>query len=218
MAMQGLDGDHALAPRHSTSINVSEHQPAKGLMGPPAVPGSKSDSMQQQALTVKSVQKHNVFQKGPPVRSGFLTNPWGVGKLVNGKSPAKEEDAMVLLAFASSATSSWKPKNVDRRRTSNSSVSSMDSVSSASSEVGGPMRSSSSGDAAKKAGAHKKKKPRKAYSIAGRPRARGEYKCGRCGYLPKKAKHNCEVENAKRAAGLPFSAVMEDEKGEMILA
>jgi hypothetical protein len=62
----------------------------------------------------------------------------------------------------------------------------------------------------------KKKKPRKAYSIAGRPRARGEYKCGRCGFLPKKAKHNCEVENARRAAGLGFSQVdlSEDEEEE----
>jgi hypothetical protein len=53
------------------------------------------------------------------LQSGFLANPWATGKLVNGKSPAKEEDAMVLLAFASSVTSSWKPKNVERRRSSN---------------------------------------------------------------------------------------------------
>ena len=43
----------------------------------------------------------------------------------------------------------------------------------------------------------KKKKDRKAYSTAGRPRVRGEYKCGKCGFMPKKTKHNCEHEKAK---------------------
>lgn len=38
----------------------------------------------------------------------------------------------------------------------------------------------------------KKKKDRKTYSTAGRPRVRGEYKCGKCGFMPKKAKHDCE--------------------------
>ena len=37
-----------------------------------------------------------------------------------------------------------------------------------------------------------KKKDRKTYSTAGRPRVRGEYKCGKCGFMPKKAKHDCE--------------------------
>lgn len=33
---------------------------------------------------------------------------------------------------------------------------------------------------------------------------RGEYKCGKCGYFPKKTKHNCDNERVKRtAAGLP---------------
>ena len=43
----------------------------------------------------------------------------------------------------------------------------------------------------------KKKKIRKAYSVAGRPRQRGEYKCGRCGFFPKAAKHSCIEEKAK---------------------
>lgn len=34
----------------------------------------------------------------------------------------------------------------------------------------------------------KDKKDRKTYSTAGRPRQRGEYKCGKCGYYPKKEK------------------------------
>jgi len=37
----------------------------------------------------------------------------------------------------------------------------------------------------------KAKKDRKAYSTAGRPRKRGEYKCGKCGFMPKKGKHSC---------------------------
>jgi rubrerythrin len=32
------------------------------------------------------------------------------------------------------------------------------------------------------------KKDRKAYSTAGRPRIRGQYKCGKCGFAPKKQK------------------------------
>ena len=44
-----------------------------------------------------------------------------------------------------------------------------------------------------------KKKPRKQYSTAGRPRNRGQYKCGKCGFKPKKAKHDCEVEKIRRA-------------------
>ena len=34
----------------------------------------------------------------------------------------------------------------------------------------------------------KDKKDRKTYSTAGRPRSRGEYKCGKCGFYPKKEK------------------------------
>lgn len=206
MAMQGVDGDNGLASRIASGMTVSE-QPEKVLMGPPAAPGPKAASDDQ---TFKDAQKHSLIQQGPPIRSGFLTNPWVTAKLPNGKSPAKEEDALALLAFAASSTASWRPKNVDRRRSSNDSTSSTGSLS----EVGGAVRLSAS-DAAKKI-AKKPKKPRKAYSIAGRPRARGEYKCGRCGFLPKKAKHSCEVENARRAQGLAFSPVteMEDENDE----
>jgi len=49
-------------------------------------------------------------------------------------------------------------------------------------------------------GSDKKKKPRKQYSTAGRPRNRGQYKCGKCGFKPKKAKHDCEAEKIRRAA------------------
>ena len=41
------------------------------------------------------------------------------------------------------------------------------------------------------------RKDRKAYSTAGRPRVRGEYKCGKCGFMPKKQKHDCAVERAR---------------------
>ena len=47
----------------------------------------------------------------------------------------------------------------------------------------------------------KKKKVRKAYSVAGRPRQRGEYKCGRCGFFPKAAKHSCIEEKARMDEG-----------------
>eukprot|EP00035_Acanthoeca_spectabilis_P021294 m.437410 g.437410 ORF g.437410 m.437410 type:complete len:326 (+) comp18111_c0_seq1:85-1062(+) len=45
----------------------------------------------------------------------------------------------------------------------------------------------------------KDKKDRKTYSTAGRPRQRGEYKCGKCGYYPKKEKHDCLKELANRS-------------------
>eukprot|EP00038_Savillea_parva_P001948 m.108729 g.108729 ORF g.108729 m.108729 type:complete len:346 (+) comp10669_c1_seq1:36-1073(+) len=45
----------------------------------------------------------------------------------------------------------------------------------------------------------KDKKDRKTYSTAGRPRSRGEYKCGKCGFYPKKEKHDCQKELAKQA-------------------
>ena len=47
----------------------------------------------------------------------------------------------------------------------------------------------------------KKKKVSKAYSVAGRPRQRGEYKCGRCGFFPKAAKHSCIEEKARMDEG-----------------
>lgn len=46
------------------------------------------------------------------------------------------------------------------------------------------------------------RKDRKTYSTAGRPRVRGEYKCGKCGFYPKKSRHDCDDVKAKSAAGI----------------
>jgi len=59
----------------------------------------------------------------------------------------------------------------------------------------------------------KKKKDRKAYSTAGRPRVRGEYKCGKCGFMPKKTKHDCVdfkqrlATHSKRGGAAPRTGV-----------
>lgn len=50
------------------------------------------------------------------------------------------------------------------------------------------------------------RKDRKAYSTAGRPRVRGEYKCGKCGFMPKKSKHDCDIERASGRWELPHQA------------
>lgn len=44
-----------------------------------------------------------------------------------------------------------------------------------------------------------KKLGRKSYSTAGRPRVRGKYKCGKCGFHPKTTKHDCDAEIQKKA-------------------
>jgi len=43
---------------------------------------------------------------------------------------------------------------------------------------------------------------RRSYSTAGRPRVRGEYKCGKCGFYPKKSRHDCD--DVKVRPGVPF--------------
>mmetsp|Transcript_34396 Transcript_34396/g.103704 ORF Transcript_34396/g.103704 Transcript_34396/m.103704 type:complete len:325 (-) Transcript_34396:219-1193(-) len=45
----------------------------------------------------------------------------------------------------------------------------------------------------------KDKKDRKTYSTTNRPRVRGEYKCGKCGFYPKKEKHDCLKEIARKS-------------------
>ena len=51
-------------------------------------------------------------------------------------------------------------------------------------------------------GSEAKKSPhRKKYSVSGRPATRGGYKCGVCGFAPKKQKHDCTAEKAKTRAG-----------------
>lgn len=67
------------------------------------------------------------------------------------------------------------------------------------SHTSSPVSSSNSDSAAEDDDKKDKtKKDRKTYSTAGRPRVRGEYKCGKCGFMPKKAKHDCEAERSKR--------------------
>lgn len=47
----------------------------------------------------------------------------------------------------------------------------------------------------------KQKKPKKDKLTKKRTTSapkRGEYRCGKCGFFPKKAKHNCAIEKAKR--------------------
>lgn len=53
---------------------------------------------------------------------------------------------------------------------------------------------------------------RKTYSTAGRPRVRGEYKCGKCGYYPKKARHDCDEVKAKAAAGIPIAVQVAEQQ------
>eukprot|EP00050_Salpingoeca_kvevrii_P006677 m.290870 g.290870 ORF g.290870 m.290870 type:complete len:314 (+) comp12373_c0_seq1:145-1086(+) len=43
----------------------------------------------------------------------------------------------------------------------------------------------------------KEKKPPRKTATASK---RGEYRCGKCGFFPKKSKHNCQLEKAKRQA------------------
>ena len=48
-----------------------------------------------------------------------------------------------------------------------------------------------------------KKKEKRDKRTAAAPK-RGEYKCGKCGYFPKKEKHNCDLERNKRIANGTF--------------
>ena len=57
---------------------------------------------------------------------------------------------------------------------------------------------------------------RKAYTVAGRPRKRGEYKCGRCGFLPKVAKHSCVEELAKLVKKLQNQDCEEEAEEEKV--
>eukprot|EP00039_Didymoeca_costata_P016650 m.301413 g.301413 ORF g.301413 m.301413 type:complete len:777 (+) comp16426_c0_seq23:347-2677(+) len=41
-------------------------------------------------------------------------------------------------------------------------------------------------------------KSRRPYNTENRPRIRGSYKCGECGFAPKKERHDCEAEKLKR--------------------
>ncbi|EGD82753.1 hypothetical protein PTSG_03404 [Salpingoeca rosetta] len=47
---------------------------------------------------------------------------------------------------------------------------------------------------------HTTARPTRSKARKGTATKRGEYKCGKCGFFPKKAKHNCALERAKRAA------------------
>eukprot|EP00041_Stephanoeca_diplocostata_P004741 m.49547 g.49547 ORF g.49547 m.49547 type:complete len:347 (-) comp15330_c0_seq1:437-1477(-) len=59
-----------------------------------------------------------------------------------------------------------------------------------------------------------RKKDRKVYSTAGRPRQRGEYKCGKCGFYPKKEKHDCDEERQKlEKAGLHVEPQQDESRG-----
>ncbi len=51
------------------------------------------------------------------------------------------------------------------------------------------------------------------HSGGGSAPKRGEYKCGKCGFFPKKTKHNCNAEKAKRIADGTLTEV-KTKKGE----
>jgi len=51
----------------------------------------------------------------------------------------------------------------------------------------------------------KERKERKDRRTTSAPK-RGEYRCGKCGFFPKKAKHSCIMEKQKRAPGGPSLA------------
>lgn len=59
------------------------------------------------------------------------------------------------------------------------------------------------------------RKDRKTYSTAGRPRVRGEYKCGKCGFYPKKSRHDCDEVKAKAAAGIPVSQQVAEHRDRL---
>lgn len=61
--------------------------------------------------------------------------------------------------------------------------------------------------------AKKDKKDRKDNRTTSAPK-RGEYRCGKCGFFPKKAKHSCVMEKSKRAPGGPSLAIVPTENEE----